>query len=194
MSANFSRKGFFVMRKLPFACLSVSFLTAGIAHAAPKALLCPHEAAPDPTIGDRFTWENGKKTKNPQDPQLPDAKLMSGGCFYDDVFLLSGDEMVPNPKMAGAMVPLVTCPAPMGKTASFGDCYLVGADSLLTQAGAQAAATLALSKIKAGNGGNLPEWDEIVVFTADFGPTKDKANGPLFFRMKNAAGDWVNGV
>jgi hypothetical protein len=193
MSANFLRKGVLVMRKLPFACFSVSLLIAAVAQAAPPAsLLCKHDVLPDPNLGDKVVWVNGKKTKEPQDPALPHEALLKGGCFMDDVFLLSGDEMVPNPKMAGATMPLVNCVVAAGKAPSFGDCYLLGPDFLLTKAGAEAAATAALAKIKAA--GAVPAYDEVVVFTADFGPSKGKATGPLFFRNKTAAGAFVNTV
>jgi hypothetical protein len=197
MSANFVKKGVSVMRKLPIACFSVALLAsglAGVAQAAPPGLLCHHQSVPDVNLGDKVVWTNGKKTKEAQEPALPDDALLKGNCFLDDVFLLSGDEVVPNPKMAGATMPLVNCVVAAGKTPTFGDCYLLGPEFLLTKAGAEAAATAALAKIKAGNGGTIPQYDEIVVLTADFGPTKAKATGPLFFRNKNAAGGWVNDV
>src|SRR5262245_5341617 len=117
MSANISRKGVSVMRKLPFAFLALPLLIAGAAQAAPPAgLLCGHEAVPNAKLGD---YQDDKK--KPQEPEEPDAKLLAGNCFYDDVYLLSGDEMVLNPK-TNMMVPLVTCPAATGKKPTFGDC------------------------------------------------------------------------
>src|SRR5687767_6196697 len=130
MSANSSRKGSFVMRKLIIACLSVSPLLAGIAHAAPGTPVCTHDRLPNVNLGDRWEWVDGKKTKTEQIPSLPGTKedapddIVIKNCFYDDIFVLSGDEMVPNPVPMGmpAMVPLVKCP-------KSGDCYLVDSDA-----------------------------------------------------------------
>jgi hypothetical protein len=197
MSANFSRKGVFVMRKLLLSSAFLSVASAGVAHAVPAGKACTHEVAPNADLGDRWAHKpDGKlmyldpktnkddgKTKVPQDPALPDPKITN--CFLDDVFVLSGDEMVPSPAAPTTMVPLVKCP-------KAGDCYLVAEtpDTFLTSAGALAAAKRALALIGSTGTG----WDEVVVFTADFGPEKAKQNGPLFFRLKNMGGAWVNRV
>jgi len=197
------------MRKLPFACLSISVLAAGIVEAAPAAKVCTHTSMPNPDLGDR--WQHNpdgtlvytdaaKKNKVPQEPAGPDPLI--NNCFLDEIFVLSGDEKVPYPAppadfkpVAGApplttpgtMVPLMKCPKP-----GVADCYLISEtpDVFLTSAGAAAAATRALQII----GSSASGWDEIVVFTGDFGPEKAKATAPLFFRMKNQMGAWVNKV
>lgn len=109
------------------------------------------------------------------------ADKAARNCFQDEVFLLDGNEMV---MRAGASVPVVVC-----KTST--DCYLNTTADLYKPDGLSATVLRALEIIKA-KAPALPVWDEVVVFTADFGPTRQP--GPLFFRAKNAAGTPVNRV
>jgi hypothetical protein len=102
-------------------------------------------------------------------------------CFQDEIFLLDGNEQV---VVAGATKPLVACKTPT-------DCYFADAASLFKPDGPSAAVGRALEIITA-SGAALAEWDEVVLFTADFGPATPP--GPLFFRAKNAAGEFVNRV
>jgi hypothetical protein len=102
-------------------------------------------------------------------------------CFVDEVFLLDGNETV---MKAGAAVPVVAC-----KTST--DCYLNSTADLFKPDGLSLTVARVLELIRA-KGATVPAYDEVVVFTADFGPTRQP--GPLFFRMKNAGGMPVNRV
>ena len=102
-------------------------------------------------------------------------------CFQDEIFLLDGNEMVDR---AGTPTPLVGC------TTST-DCYITATAELFKPAGLKDAVARAMALITAG-GATPPGWDEVVLFTADFGPTRQP--GPLFFRMTNSAGTPVNRV
>jgi hypothetical protein len=102
-------------------------------------------------------------------------------CFMDEIFLLDGNEAV---NRTAGPVPLVSC-------ASSTDCYITSTAELFKPAGLHDAVQRAL-QIMTGAGVTLPEWDEILVFTADFGPKTQP--GPLFFRAQNAAGSAVNRV
>lgn len=113
--------------------------------------------------------------------ELVCADKAARNCFQDEVFLLDGNEMV---MRDGASVPVVAC-----KTSS--DCYLNSSADSFKPAGLSATVQRALELIRAKRPA-LPAWDEIVVFTADFGPARQP--GPLFFRMRNAAGTPVNRV
>ncbi|HWA75564.1 MAG TPA: thrombospondin type 3 repeat-containing protein [Polyangiaceae bacterium] len=109
------------------------------------------------------------------------ADKAARNCFQDEVFLLDGNEMVTRDT---GSVPVVACKAST-------DCYLNSSADSLKLAGLQATVARALELIKA-KGATVPAYDEIVVFTADFGPKTQP--GPLFFRMKNAGGMPVNRV
>ena len=138
------------MLKLASGTVFASVLaTAGVAAAAPPAMVCADKAARN--------------------------------CFADDVFIMNGDETV----MRGGMaVPVVDCK-------SGTDCYFNTTADLFKPDGLSATVTRALEIIRAG-GGTVSEWEEVVVFSADFGPKTQP--GPLFFRMKNAGGMTVNRV
>jgi hypothetical protein len=105
-------------------------------------------------------------------------------CFQDEIFLLDGNEMVDR---AGTSTALVGCTPATAAT----DCYITATAELFKPAGLKDAVTRALARITE-DGTTLPGWDEVVVFTADFGPTRQP--GPLFFRMTNSAGLPVNRV
>ena len=53
--------------------------------------------------------------------------------------------------------------------ASNTDCYMTSTAELFSSTGLQDVVTTALNTI-GSNGASLAEWDEVVVFTADFGP------------------------
>jgi hypothetical protein len=114
-------------------------------------------------------------------PALVCADKNERNCFQDEIFLLDGNE---NVTRNGEAVPLVGCKAS-------NDCYLTKVEELFQSIGLEAAVGRALELMRA-KAPSLPEWDEIVVFTADFGPTRQP--GPLFFRAKNQAGANVNRV
>jgi hypothetical protein len=102
-------------------------------------------------------------------------------CFRDEIFILDGNQTVT--KDTGD-VPLVGCKAS-------NDCYLNSVSELFSQTGLNATVLKVLELI--GQAGvALPGWDEVVVFTADFGPAKQP--GPLFFRALNQDGIPVNRV
>ena len=109
------------------------------------------------------------------------ADKAARNCFQDEIFLLDGNEQV---VVAGATKPLVACKLPT-------DCYFTDSTSLFKPDGLSAAVARALEIITA-RGATLAEWDEVVLFSADFGPATQP--GPLFFRAKNAAGELVNRV
>jgi hypothetical protein len=110
------------------------------------------------------------------------ADKTARNCFQDEVFLLDGNEMVT--RADGTSVAVASC-----KTST--DCYLNSTDDLFKPDGLSATVSHALELIKAKSP-TLPQWDEVVVFTADFGPKTQP--GPLFFRAKNAAMMNVNRV
>jgi hypothetical protein len=109
----------------------------------------------------------------PADQICADANARN--CFKDEIFLLDGNTTVDR---AGTPTPIVGCKAS-------NDCYMVSPNELFTQVGLQdvVAKTLELIRAKAPT---LPEWEEVVVFTADFGPVRQP--GPLFFRATDATG------
>jgi len=115
-------------------------------------------------------------------------------CFQDEVYFLDGNLMVmraADATAAPAAVPLVACKATMDGMPDATDCYLGGpADAFKADAlGLTVQAALEQMKTAAPT---LPAWDEVVVFYTDFGPKTQP--GPLFFRMKNTAGAFVNRV
>ncbi|MFZ5896658.1 MAG: thrombospondin type 3 repeat-containing protein [Myxococcota bacterium] len=114
-------------------------------------------------------------------PTLVCANKDARNCFLDEVFVLDGNESVVR---GGQSVPLVACKAA-------NDCYLNSTNDLFKPEGLDATVARALDII-VEKGGVLSEWDEVVVFTADFGPRTQP--GPLFFRQKNQAGQLVNRV
>jgi hypothetical protein len=114
-------------------------------------------------------------------PALVCASKSERNCFQDEVFLLDGNETVVR---NGESVPLVGCKAS-------NDCYLTKVEELFQPVGLQDAVVRALDLMRS-KGAAIPEWDEIVLFTADFGPVRQP--GPLFFRVKNQAGSSVNRV
>ncbi|MGC4094173.1 MAG: thrombospondin type 3 repeat-containing protein [Polyangiaceae bacterium] len=113
--------------------------------------------------------------------ELACANKDARNCFVDDIFILDGNEMVTR---GTATAPVVAC-----KTST--DCYLNSTSDLFKPDGLNATVARAL-QIIGTKVSTLPAWDEVVVFTADFGPTRQP--GPLFFRMKNADGKLVNRV
>jgi hypothetical protein len=114
-------------------------------------------------------------------PNLVCADNGERNCFQDEIFLLDGNETV---SRNGEAVPLVGCKAS-------NDCYITKVDELFQPVGLRAAIARTLELIKS-RGGSIPGWDEVVIFTADFGPMRQP--GPLFFRTKNEAGASVNRV
>lgn len=114
----------------------------------------------------------------------PPSELVCSGtavsnCFKDDIFILDG-----NSTTAGAT------PAPLVGCAATEICYMTADGKLQWGNGLQAVVGTALDQIRA-KAPTLPGWDEVVVFTSDFGPTVQP--GPLFFRAK-AADKVVNRV
>jgi hypothetical protein len=124
-------------------------------------------------------WAGGTAYAAPSN--LICADKAARNCFQDEIFLLDGNEQV---VVAGATKPLVACKSPT-------DCYFTDPASLFKPDGLSAAVARALEVI-AASGASLAEWDEVVLFTADFGPATQP--GPLFFRAANAAGELVNRV
>jgi hypothetical protein len=114
-------------------------------------------------------------------PALVCADKNQRNCFQDEIFLLDGNE---NVARNGEPLPLVGCKAS-------NDCYIVKVEELFQPVGLESAVSRALELMRA-KAPSLPEWDELVVFTADFGPVRQP--GPLFFRAKNQAGASVNRV
>jgi len=106
-------------------------------------------------------------------------------CFADEIFILNGAE-------TQGTTPLVDCAdkAMMAGVKDSKNCFF-GADATkyltLETVERAVARTVELMKAKSPQ---LPEWDEVVVFTSDFGPTT--ANGPLFYRALNAMGQPIN--
>jgi hypothetical protein len=146
------------------------------------------------------------------------------GCFFDEVLVVKGDEVVtstvqppapmmgaPLPPAVTTMSPLVFCGPkdPMKPMDSKDDCYLgnpfppdpalnnvvLGGKEYLLGDPVERAVLKALEAAKA-NGAPDGQWDEIVVFNADFGPTiaKTKQHAPLFYRATNAMLQPVNEV
>jgi hypothetical protein len=155
------------MRKL-VAALFVAFTGIGAAQAAPDALKCNPSAKIDPT------------------------KPETMNCFADEIFVLNGAETATF--SATVQGPLVDCADKMGmagvkdsKNCLFGadQSKYLGIDPLET------AVQTALNLIKAKSPA-VPEWDEVVVFTADFGPAT--ANAPLFYRAANGMIQPINPV
>jgi len=109
------------------------------------------------------------------------ANAAARNCFRGEIFLLDGNSTVTR---AGQAVPIVGC-------ASNTDCYMTSTAELFSSTGLQDVVTTALNTI-VSNGASLAEWDEVVVFTADFGPARQP--GPLFFRATDASGAPVNRV
>jgi hypothetical protein len=121
-------------------------------------------------------------------PAMVCADKAARNCFTDEVFLLSGDETVT--RADGTMVPVADCNTVMGAKVST-DCYLNSTADRHKIVGLNATVARALELIRAQNPA-MPQWDEIVVFTADFGPSPQP--GPLFLRNTNAAMMPVNRV
>ncbi len=151
------------MRKLA-AALVVAFSGIGAAQAAPEAAKCTAKF----------------------DPMNP----ASMNCFADEIFILDGS----TPYSATVTTPIADCAdkAGMAGVKDSKNC-LFGADQskYLTIEPVEAAALKAIELIRAKQP-QLPEWDEVVVFTADFGPTS--ATGPLFYRAANATIQPINPV
>ncbi|HMI87606.1 MAG TPA: hypothetical protein VK550_26150, partial [Polyangiaceae bacterium] len=114
-------------------------------------------------------------------PTLVCASKNERNCFQDEIYLMDGNESV---LRNGEVLPLVSCKAS-------NDCYITKVDELFQSVGLEGAASRALELVRSKLP-TLPEWDEIVVFSADFGPMRQP--GPLFFRTKNEAGVSVNRV
>jgi hypothetical protein len=155
------------MRKL-VAALFTLFAGIGAAQAAPDALKCTEKFDP--------------------------LKPTSMNCFADEVFILNGAEQVTFPGAMAVQGPLVDCVDKMGMAGvkDSKNC-LFGKDQskYLSIEPLEAAALKAVELIRAKQPA-LPEWDEVVVFTADFGPTT--ATGPLFYRAANAMIQPINPV
>lgn len=111
------------------------------------------------------------------------ADKTARNCFADEVFVLSGDERVT--RVDGTTVPVADC----NEVST--DCYLNSPADLHKIIGLNATVARALELISEKRVA-MPQWDEIVVFTADFGPMRQP--GPLFLRNTNAAGVPVNRV
>jgi hypothetical protein len=126
-----------------------------------------------------FVLTPGEVSAAPPDQICADASARN--CFRDEIFLLDGNSMVTR---AGQPVPIVGCAATT-------DCYMTSTAELFSSTGLQDVVTTALNAISA-SAPSLPEWDEVVVFSADFGPAKQP--GPLFFRATDASGAPVNRV
>jgi hypothetical protein len=155
------------MRKL--VALSVTFLGIGAAQAAPEPLKCTAK----------------------YDPLNPATM----NCFADEVFILNGAEIVSVPTSPPVDRALVDCadkaaPA-MGKDSK--NCGFGRVDAPLSLEGLDLAVTKAIQVMQAKAGGApLPQWDEVVVFSSDFGPPTQA--GPLFYRAPNASLQPINEV
>ncbi len=169
------------MRKFLVAATVLAFFAPdlGVARAAPEALKCTQKYDP---------------LKRPAAPGTIGASM---NCLSDEIFILDGAELV-----NGA--PLADCAPQMGQTTlkdpknclfgSSEEKYLKidGIEPVVSK-------VVELMKTKVAQ---LPEWDEIVVFTADFGSLYTNANfpgrtfefGPLFFRAGNASSVRINPV
>ncbi len=115
-------------------------------------------------------------------------------CFQDEVFFLDGNAMVmraPDATTPPVAVPLVSCKPTMDGKPDPTDCYLGGPADAFKVDALSLAVQVALEQIKVASP-TLPAWDEVVIFTTDFGPKTQP--GPLFFRVKNTAGAPVNRV
>jgi hypothetical protein len=160
------------MRKLLAAPILLTFLVvlvgAGAAQAAPDVLKCAEK--------------------------LDVTKPTSMNCLSDEIFILNGGELVSLPTTPpGPAAPLVNCadkPMMPGVKDSR-NCFYGNVANYLTIEGLELAAAKAVELMKA-KVPQLPEWDEIVVFGADFGPTPPPA--PLFYRAANAAIQPINPV
>src|SRR5687768_15200863 len=130
------------MRKL-VAALFISSLGIGAAQAAPDALKCPEKFDP--------------------------LKPASMNCFSDEIFILNGADPVLLP---GAPAPraLVDCSdkAMGGKDSK--NCFVGDLAKSLSIEGLQLAVDRAVELMRAKSP-TLPTWDEVVVFTSDFGPS-----------------------
>jgi hypothetical protein len=115
----------------------------------------------------------------PSDQICADATARN--CFKDEIFLLDGNSTVDR---AGTPTPIVGC-------TTSADCYMTRTSELFTPTGLQDVIGKALEAIRA-KAPTIPEWDEVVVFSADFGPTRQP--GPLFFRAMDPTGLPVNRV
>ena len=152
------------MRKL-VAALFVTSFGIGAAQAAPDALKCPEKFDP--------------------------LKPASMNCFSDEIFLLNGAEVVTLPETPPVPGPLVNCSdkAMGGKDSK--NCALGRVPQALSIEGLQLAVDKAVELMRAKSP-QLPEWDEVVVFSGDFGPTTQP--GPLFYRSANATFQPINPV
>jgi Thrombospondin type 3 repeat len=164
------------MRTFLVAAILFPFVGAGAAWAAPDALKCTEKF--DPL----------------RRPATPGTIGSSMNCLSDEIFILDGAELVDG-------VPLVDCaesgnpPVKNGKNCFFGKNQSV----YLSIEGLEPAVSKAIELMKT-KVAELPEWDEIVVFTADYGPEAERdgapvgAGGPLFYRAGNAAFQVINQV
>jgi hypothetical protein len=166
------------MRKLLALPLFLAVLVDGAAEAALPPNQCPI-----------YTKDDKGAVKAAPAPLATD-------CFAGEVFVMNGDPlMTANVMVPGAMptdppktVPLYSC-ATMGTTTT---CALGDVASPHQGAPIRAIADRAIEAAKAK--GAAGEYDEVVLFTADFGATN---LGPLFFRGLNSAGmpmNTVNGI
>jgi hypothetical protein len=154
------------MRKFLVAAILPSFfaLGVGVVRAAPDALKCTEKFDP---------------LKRPAAPGTIGSSM---NCLSDEIFVLDGAELV-----NGA--PLIDCagdpPAKDPKNCFFGSnkANYINIDNF--ERGVSKVVELMKTKVA-----QLREWDEIVVFTADFGPVFTDAGfdpGPMFFRAANGA-------
>jgi hypothetical protein len=167
------------MRKFLVAAILLPFfaLGLGVARAAPDALKCTEKFDP---------------RKRP----APGTVGSSMNCLSDEIFILDGAELV-----NGA--PLVDCaesgipPTKDPKNCFFGNnqANYINIDNF--ERGVSKVLELMKTKVP-----DLTQWDEIVVFTADFGPVFTHPSfpgqtfdpGPIFFRAANAAFLRINPV
>ena len=200
------------MRKLLSlpAFLSVSLTGLALAQAAPEPKCAHYFVKTDkdgPIVANgAYTWADNA----PADKSLKN-------CFADEIFVLDGDQQItaltggspavpgnptamppvpPTPAVPPMMttVDLVNCKAGMAAgTIDPKDCAIGDFAGQFNGGGLEGAAQKALEFIRT-KVPNLPntQWDEIVFFSADFGPAAQ--TGPLFFRVKNSAGQFINEV
>ena len=130
-----------------------------------------------------LAWAGAARAQCPSfevDRKDDTKKVLSGaGCVHNEVVVIDGSQMV---QVGQEMKPLVLC--------AEDDCHLVDPTLTLTGAGAEAAALKGVELARQANA--TAEWDEVVVFTLNFGP-KD-ALAPLFFRAMNGQGQLINDV
>jgi hypothetical protein len=157
------------MRNFAAAASLLTLLLPSVALAAPEALRC------------KAKYDPAKLDSNPESPGF------NVNCFADEVFILDGSQMVPlDPEVAPDVTrTLVDCgdPTMPGIKDPF-HCY-VGDLSKQNKGGDLAPAVRRTLELLRAKVPNLPTWDEILFFRANFTAKIGGAvaqSGPLFYR------------